>query len=295
MALYGGVEAGGTKFVCAVGDGHGHLAHFVRFPTTTPEETLGRVVRFFATLPEPPVAVGVGTFGPADLHRGSPTYGFITTTPKPGWAMTDIVGTLRERLGVPVALALDVGTALLAEAAFGAAVGCRQPLYLTVGTGIGGALLVDGHPLGGLVHPEMGHIPIPKPATDTFAGVCPYHGDCFEGLASGPAIAARAGAPADSLDPDHPVWNAAVDALGAGLASLTLALSPDRIVVGGGVMDQAHLWPRVRAEVQRRLGGYVVSSALDDDLAHYLVPPGLGARSGVLGAMLLARQAHASA
>ncbi len=295
MALYGGVEAGGTKFVCAVGDGHGGLTHFIRFATTTPEETLERVVRFFQTLPQLPLAIGVGTFGPADLHPGSPTYGFVTTTPKPGWAMTDIVGTLRKRLGLPVGLALDVGTALLGEAAFGAAAGTRQPLYLTVGTGIGGALLVSGDLLGGLVHPEMGHIPIPKPDGDTFPGVCPYHGDCFEGLASGPAIAARAGQPADTLAPDHPVWNSVVHALGAGIASLALTLSPDRIVVGGGVMDQAHLWPRLRAEVQRRLGGYIASTALADDLTHYLVPPGLGSRSGVLGAMLVARHAHASA
>lgn len=295
MALYGGVEAGGTKFVCAVGDGHGSLAHFVRFPTTTPEETLRRVVRFFATLPQAPIAVGVGTFGPADLHPDSPTYGHITTTPKPGWAMTDIVGRLRDGLGVPVALTLDVGAALLGEAAFGAALGARQPLYLTVGTGIGGALLVDGHVLGGLVHPEMGHIPVPRLPGDTFAGVCSYHGDCLEGLASGPAIAARAGRPADTLGPDHPAWAPVVHALGAGIASLALTLSPDRIVAGGGVMEQAHLWPRVRAEVERRLGGYVASDALADGLERYLVPPGLGSRSGVLGVMLLARQTHAIA
>ena len=289
MALYGGIEAGGTKFVCAVGDGLGRLDHFVRFPTTTPEETLARVVRFFSSLPVRPAAIGIGSFGPVDLHAGSPTYGFVTTTPKPGWAMTDVCGAVSRALGVPVAIATDVGVALLAESRLGAAAGCRQPLYLTIGTGIGGALLVDGRLLGGLVHPEMGHIPVPQRPGDAFAGVCPYHGACFEGLASGPAIAARAGAAAESLGADHPVWDEVVHTLGAGIATLALALSPDRIVAGGGVMEQAHLWPRVRNEVERRLGGYVAADALAGGLAHYLVPPGLGSRAGVLGALALAR------
>ncbi len=289
MPVYGGVEAGGTKFVCAVGDGFGSIDHFVRFPTTTPEETLARAVHFFSHLDRPPVTIGIGSFGPVDLDPSSPTFGFVTTTPKPGWAMTDVRGTLARALGVPVAFATDVGVALVGEAALGAALGARQPLYLTVGTGIGGALLVDGRLLGGLVHPEMGHIPVPQRVGDTFAGVCPYHGACFEGLASGPAIAARAGAPAESLGEDDPVWIDVADTLGAGIAALALALSPDRIVVGGGVMGQAHLWPRVRAAVDARLGGYVASAALADGLATYLVPPSLGPRAGVVGAMILAR------
>jgi fructokinase len=223
------------------------------------------------------------------VHAASARYGSITTTPKPGWRDTDLVGPLRAALGVPIVVDTDVNAAALGEWRWGAAQGLDTVLYLTVGTGIGGGGLVGGRPLHGLVHPEMGHVRVPHDrARDPFDGVCPFHGDCLEGLASGPALAARWGRAAEALPADHPAWPLEAHYLALALHGCVCTLSPERIVVGGGVMEAPHLLPQVRAELLRLLNGYVQAPAIVDDVAGYVVPPALGRRSGVLGALALA-------
>jgi fructokinase len=278
MDLYGGVEAGGTKFVCGTGSGPQDIVR-ASFPTTTPEETIGRAVQFFRERP-PIRALGIASFGPVDLHPGSPSYGHITSTPKPGWSNTDIAGALGRALGVPVAIDTDVNAAALAEARWGAAQGMGDVVYLTIGTGIGGGALVGGKLVHGLVHPEMGHMRIPHDrVADPFPGICPFHGDCLEGLASGPAIEARWGIPAHQLLPDDPAWCLEARYLAAGLVNLICTLSPRCILMGGGVMDQQHLFPMIREEVCASLNQYVAIPEIG--------PPLLGSNTGVLGAIAL--------
>jgi fructokinase len=290
----GGIEMGGTKVVCAVGTGPDDLRAEVRVPTTTPARTLGLVTAFLLeqAARTPLAAVGVASFGPLDLDRRSPTFGFITTTPKPGWRGVDIVGPLRTALGVPVALDTDVNAAALAEQRWGAGRDLGTLVYVTVGTGIGGGAVVDGRPLHGLLHPEMGHVRLPHDrGRDPFTGVCPTHRDCWEGLATAPAIAARWGRAPETLPDDHPAWALEAHYLALGLANIALTLSPERVVLGGGVMARTHLYHLVRSEVSDLLGGYLSSPALADSLQHYIVPPTLGDRAGVLGAIALAQSA----
>jgi fructokinase len=290
----GGIEMGGTKVVCAVGTGPGDLRAEVRVPTTTPARTLGLLTAFLLeqAARTPLAAVGVASFGPLDLDRRSPTFGFITTTPKPGWRGVDIVGPLRTALGVPVALDTDVNAAALAEQRWGAGRDLGTLVYVTVGTGIGGGAVVDGRPLHGLLHPEMGHVRLPHDrGRDPFTGVCPTHRDCWEGLATAPAIAARWGRAPETLPDDHPAWALEAHYLALGLANIALTLSPERVVLGGGVMARTHLYDLVRSEVSDLLGGYLSSPALADGLQHYIVPPVLGDRAGVLGAIALAQSA----
>jgi len=293
--LYGGIEAGGTKFVCALGSGPGALLAEDRFPTTAPAETLGRAIAFFQAQQARHgaiAAIGVACFGPVDPNPASPAFGRITSTPKPGWRDTDVVGPLRQALGVPVGFDTDVNGAALGEWRWGAAQGLDSIVYLTIGTGIGGGALVHGRPLHGLIHPEMGHMRLPHDRqADPFPGACPYHGDCWEGLASGPALQQRWGQPAATLPPDHPAWPLEAHYIAQGVANLVCALSPRRLVLGGGVMSQPHLFPLVRAEVQRLLNGYVQSPAILAAIDAYLVPPALGPLAGVLGALALAEQA----
>ncbi len=289
--LYGGIEAGGTKFVCAVGTGPQDLQAVERFSTTTPDETLAQAVAFFRAQPEPVVALGVGAFGPVDLHPASPTYGFITTTPKPGWAQTDLAGALRRALGVPVAFDTDVNVAGWGEYRWGAAQGLGTFLYLTIGTGVGGGAIVNGTRLHGLLHPEMGHLLVSRAEGDTFAGICPYHGACLEGMAAGPALRARWGVSGDTLPPDHPAWRFQAHYLAQALVQYILTLSPQKIILGGGVMQQAHLFPMVRQQVQALLNGYVQHPMLLDRPDHYIIPPALGDKAGVLGALALAQEA----
>jgi fructokinase len=289
VRVTGGIEVGGTKIVCAVGTGPEDVRAETRVPTTTPRETLERVVAFFAAeaVRTPLEALGVGSFGPIDRDPRSPAFGRITTTPKPGWRDVDILGPLRAALGVPVAFDTDVNAAALAEQRWGAGRGLGALLYVTVGTGIGGGAVVDG-----LVHPEMGHVRVPHDgARDPFDGVCPAHGDCWEGLATAPAIAARWGRPPEALPDDHPAWALEAHYLGLGVTNLVLALSPERVVLGGGVMAREGLYPLVRARVRDLLGGYLVSPALAGGLESYIVPPALGDRAGVLGAIALAQTA----
>jgi len=291
--LYGGIEAGGTKFVCAVGTEAGELRAHTQFATTTPDATLGQAVEFFRRQPEPVLAVGIGSFGPVDPNPQSPSFGHITSTPKPGWQNVDIAGRVRAALGVPVGFDTDVNAAALGEHRWGAAQDVDDFVHLTVGTGIGGGGMVAGALLHGLVHPEMGHVLIPHDRNrDPFAGVCPYHGDCLEGLAAGPAIEARWGHRAETLPADHPAWALEAHYLALGLVNLVTVLSPQRIILGGGVMQQAQLFPAIRGEVQALLAGYVQAHAILLEIDGYIVPPALGGRAGVLGAIALAQQAH---
>jgi fructokinase len=288
-----GLEAGGTKFVCAVGDEHGELSAQVRIPTTEPAETLGQVIAFFrdASRDTRLAALGIGCFGPIDLDPASTTFGHITLSPKHGWNQADVVGPLVRALGLPVELDTDVNGAALGEYRWGAARGFDSFVYLTVGTGIGGGALVGGRPLHGLLHPEMGHLLIERREDDDFPGTCPFHGTCFEGLAAGPAIEQRWGRKAETLPEEHPAWELEAHYLALGLVNLVCTLSPRRVILGGGVMSQTHLFPRVRERVRTLLNGYLRTPAILVDNEEFIVPPGLGHRAGVLGAIALAERA----
>lgn len=291
----GGIEAGGTKFVCAVGSGPDDIRAETRFPTTKPEETIGRALTFFREQAKrfgPPAAIGIAAFGPLDPAPASPTFGYITSTPKPGWRNTDLAGPLRAALGAPVGFDTDVNGAALGEWQWGAAQGLENFIYLTIGTGVGGGGMVNGRLMHGLVHPEMGHMPLPHDrAADPYPGRCPFHGDCLEGMAAGPAIGERWGRPAYELPPDHPAWELEAHYLALALQTLICTLSPERIILGGGVMEQPHLLPLARRKVQSYLNGYVQAPAILEDIDSYVVPPALGNRAGVLGAFALAHQA----
>ena len=293
MSLFGGIECGGSSFACAIGSGPEDIVAYIGFPTTTPAETLARAVDFFRSerARHPVSAVGIASFGPIDLDRSSPTYGYITTTPKPGWGDVDVARYVGRELSLPIGFDTDVNATALAEHRWGNAIGLDSFVYVTVGTGIGGGALLDGKPVHGLVHPEMGHMRVPHDPDDGFAGCCPYHGDCLEGLASGPAIRQRWGAPPEELPDDHPAWRLEAGYLATGLANIVCALSPRRIVLGGGVMGRSVLYPMVRQGLLDRLAGYVQAPALVDDIGGYVVPPALGDRAGILGAIALAEEA----
>jgi fructokinase len=287
MSLFGAVEAGGTKFVCGIGTGPDDL-QITQFPTTSPEETVQRTLAFFREQGAALDAVGIASFGPIDPHSGSPTYGYITSTPKAGWQNFDLAGTVGRALKVPVGFDTDVNGAALGEAKWGAARGLTDFLYLTIGTGIGGGAMTHGRILHGLLHPEMGHIRIPHDlARDPFPGGCPYHGDCLEGLASGPAMEARWKMPAGFLPSDHEAWALEAHYLALSLATWVCTLSPQRILMGGGVMQQAHLFPMIRRELALLLNGYIQADAITRE--DFVVPPELGSRAGVLGALALAQ------
>ena len=286
-SLLGGIEAGGTKFICAIGTGPDDIHALQRFPTRTPEETLQQVVGFFRAQPQLPDAIGIGCFGPVDVRKSSPQYGYITATPKPQWPYTDVAGYISRALCVPVGFDTDVNAAALAEHVWGAGRDCPNILYITIGTGIGGGALVNGRPVHGLMHPEMGHMYIPKSAHDDFAGICPYHGNCLEGLATGPAMAARWGQPAETLVPDHPAWELEAHYLGLAVSNLILVLSPERVIMGGGLMQNLRLFSLIHEEVLARLNGYVCVPAITESIEDYIVPPALGQKAGVVGAMEL--------
>lgn len=292
--VYGAVEAGGTKFVCLVGSGPDDIRRTTRIPTGEPGPTLAAVVEFFrAALAdgEPIRAIGLGSFGPLALRPDDPAYGRILRTPKPGWTGVDVVGPIRDGLGLPVALETDVNAAALAEGRWGAARDCRSFVYVTVGTGIGGGAVVDGRLVHGLGHPEMGHVPLPRLPGDTFAGTCQYHRDCWEGLACGPAVAARFGRPPETLEGEALATAVALEAeyLALGLRALVYALAPERIVLGGGVAELSGLLDAVRSALGRTLGGY--PGLAEHEAPAFVVRPGLGGRAGVLGALLVAEGA----
>jgi fructokinase len=287
--VFGGIETGGSKWECVIGTGPDDLRATETIPTTTPVETIGRAVAFFVR--EGPVdAVGIGSFGPVDGKPSSPSWGHITTTPKPGWANTDVGPEIHRRLSVPIAFDTDVNAAALGERRWGAAQGLDTFCYITIGTGIGGGGMAGGNLLHGLLHPEFGHLRIPHDsAEDPFPGLCPYHGDCWEGLASGPALAARWGQPADELAGRRDVWELEARYVALGLICVISVLSPQRIILGGGVGTASDLLPLVRPRVVELLNGYLDAEPFGDGIADYVVPPALGPRSGVLGAIALAQ------
>jgi fructokinase len=297
--IFGAVEAGGTKFFVALGDEQGEILAQERFPTTDPTSTLARVHDFLrqrsgalGTL----AAIGVGSFGPVELDRSSARYGCIGLTPKPGWSGTDITGPLAREFHCPIGFDTDVNAAALAEHRWGAARDVDNLVYVTIGTGIGGGVIANGAPIHGLMHPEIGHIfPRRHPLDAGFEGVCPFHGDCLEGVASGPAILARSGSSLQELDAVHPQWEIEADYLGQLCAQLVLSVSPQRIVLGGGVMSQARLLPPIRERLAHWLGGYVDRSEILTGLDRYVVAPELKDRAGVLGALALAMAAAATA
>jgi len=250
--LFGAIEGGGTKFVCAVGKTDGQILSETRFPTTTPKETLARTIAFFQEQNRalgPLTSLGVACFGPLDPNPSSPMYGHILPTPKPSWTGTDVVGQLQAALGIPIGFDTDVNGAALGEARWGAAQGLSTFLYFTIGTGIGGGAMVEGRLLHGLIHPEMGHVLLPHDtARDPFPGICPFHGDCFEGLASGPALEKRWGQRAETLPADHPAWELEADYIALAMEGFICAFSPQRIILGGGVPQQPQLIPLVRTK-----------------------------------------------
>lgn len=296
--LFGGIEGGGTKFVCAVGAGPGQIDAETRFATTTPAETLERAIDFFKEQEKERgrlAAIGFGSFGPIDPRPASPTFGYVLSTPKPGWSNTDVLAPLREAFGVPIGFDLDVNAAALAEARWGAGQGCDPLMYITIGTGIGAGIVLDGRLLHGLLHPEAGHLPLPHdPQRDPFAGICPFHGDCFEGLAAGPALEKRWGQKAETLPPEHPAWALEADYIALALCSYIYTLSPQRIILGGGVSQQPQVIKMVREKVPALLNGYIQSPEILERIENYIVTPGLGSQSGVLGALALAEQAWRS-
>jgi fructokinase len=292
--LYGGIEAGGTKFVCAVGTGPDDIRTETRFPTTTPVETINHAIDFFQHYQqkEPLTAIGIASFGPVDPNPNSPTFGYITSTPKPGWTNTDFAGKVQRALNLPVSFDTDVNGAALGEYCWGAAQGLDNFIYLTIGTGIGGGGLINGQLMHGLIHPEMGHIFVPHDKeADPYAGFCPYHADCLEGLTTGPALEDRWGQPAETLPADHPAWDLEAHYLALALVNFICTLSPQRIAMGGGVMEQPQLLPLIRRKVQSLLNGYVQAVDILDGIDDYIVAPRLGGRVGVLGAIALAKQA----
>ncbi len=296
LPLLAGIEAGGTKFVILVGTGPDDIRAQTRIPTTTPAETLGRTLAFLQqaqTQHGPLAAIGIGSFGPLDPHPDSPTYGYITTTPNPGWAHTDFVGALRHPFPhIPISFDTDVNAAAWGEWRWGAAQGLDTFIYLTIGTGIGGGGMVRGRLMHGLIHPEMGHIPLARdPHQDPFPGICPFHRDCLEGLASGPAIESRWHQPAPTLPPDHPAWELEAHYLAQALHTFICTFSPQRIILGGGVMQQTHLFPRIRHRVQTSLNGYIQHPSILHHIDDYIVPPALGQQAGAFGALALAAEA----
>ena len=288
--LLGALEAGGTKMVCAIGDENGNVFERASFPTRMPEETMPDIIGYFQD--KKIEALGISSFGPLNLDETSPDFGNITTTPKPGWANYPLRRVLLDALKVPVGIDTDVNGAALAEARIGAGTGLDSLVYYTIGTGIGGGAMVAGKLLHGLVHPEMGHMLL-RPVKDDPCpkGFCPYHDGCLEGMANGPAIEKRWGVSAKELPEDHIAWDVEAEYLAQMCVNTIVVLSPKKIVLGGGVMHQLHLFPKIRRRTLELLNGYVAHSAILEDIDNYIVPPALGDNAGAAGALLLALEA----
>ena len=287
---FGTLEAGGTKMVLSVGNEQNKLLEQAVIPTETPEKTIPAMIAWFRD--RNVVSLGIGTFGPVDLNPASAAYGWITSTPKPGWSDMPLLPPMRDALGVPAQIDTDVNAAALAEWQLGAAKGLNSCMYVTVGTGIGAGLVIEGKLVHGLVHPELGHMFLRQEPNDrTPAGFCPYHRGCLEGLASGPAMEKRWGIKAQDLPPDHEAWDLEAAYLAQMCVNAVCAFSPERIILGGGVMQQKHLLPRIRRKTLELLNGYIQAKEILDNIDGYIVEPGLGTKSGAAGALLLARKA----
>ena len=295
MEYFGGIEAGGTKFVCVIASGPDNILVEERFATDSPDETISKVIDFFEKssieLKIKIKSLGIGSFGPIDLDISSPKYGFITTTPKPGWQNVDIVGPLKDKLQIPIAFDTDVNAAAIGEGDWGAGIGVDNYLYFTIGTGIGGGAIINGLPIHGLIHPEMGHILLSrKDLIDPYKGKCPFHQNCFEGLASGPAINERWGKPAFLLPPEHEAWVLEADYIAQAMSNFICSFSPQKIILGGGVMQQQQLFPMIRSKTLDYLNGYIQSTQILENIENYIVPPALGNQSGMLGAIAMAKK-----
>ena len=289
---FGTLEAGGTKMVLSVGNEENELLEQAQIPTEEPEKTIPAMISWFAE--RKIVSLGIGTFGPVDLKKASSTYGWITKTPKPGWNNTPLLPSMRDALGVPALIDTDVNAAALAEWQLGAAKGLESCMYVTIGTGIGAGLVIGGKFVHGLVHPELGHMLLrQEPGDQTPVGFCPYHQGCLEGLATGPAIEKRWGRKGYELPPDHPAWDLEAAYLAQMCVNAVCAFSPEKIILGGGVMQQKHLFPLIRQKTLNLLNGYVQAKDILENIDNYIVEPGLGTKSGAIGALLLARQAYA--
>jgi fructokinase len=290
MKYYGSLEAGGTKMVCAIGDEQGNILERVSIPTREPETTMPAIIDFFKN--KGICALGIGCFGPIDLDKKSETYGYITTTPKLAWRNYDIVGACKKELGVPVGFDTDVNGSALGEATWGCTKELDNSIYITVGTGIGVGVIIDKKPYHGMIHPEGGHIFLARHPQDPMErGVCPYHELCLEGLASGPSIQARWGKPGVELADRKEVWELEAYYLAQAICSYIMILSPERIIVGGGVAHQEQMMPLIRAEVLRQMGGYITAKGMQD-LDNYIVLPSLNDDQGILGALKLAMDAE---
>lgn len=287
--LLGAIEAGGTKFICAIGTEKGEILERVSFLTKTPNETLKNVIEFF--LDKKIEALGIGCFGPIDLDENSKTYGYITSTPKPNWSNYNILGELKKHFDIPINFDTDVNGAALGEIKWGSGIGLDSLIYLTVGTGIGGGVYSGGKLVHGMTHPETGHILVKREKNDNYKGKCPYHGDCLEGMASGPAIEDRWGVKAYELEKNHKAWDLEAYYLAQGLINYILIMSPKKIILGGGVMKQEQLFPLIRKKVVEILNGYVFHKHILESIDEYIVPPKLGENAGICGALALAKLA----
>ncbi|WP_024120399.1 ROK family protein [Bacillus halotolerans] len=287
--MLGGIEAGGTKFVCAVGTEDGTIIDRIEIPTAMPDETIEKVIQYFRQFSLQ--AIGIGSFGPVDLDVNSKTYGTITATPKPGWRHYPFLKTIKEEMNIPVGFSTDVNAAALGESLFGAAKDFDGCLYITVGTGIGAGAIIEGRLLQGLSHPEMGHIYIRRHPDDTYQGKCPYHKDCFEGLASGPAIESRWGKKAADLSHVNEVWELEGYYIAQALAQYILILAPKKMILGGGVMNQSQLFPYIYQYVPKIMKSYFNFSELSESINEYIVAPHLGRNAGIIGTFVLADQA----
>lgn len=285
--MLAGIEAGGTKMVCAVSDADLNLKGSAVFPTTTPEETIAEMINYFRKFDID--AVGIGSFGPIDLNPQSPTYGYITKTPKPGWSDFDFVGAFKNAFGVPVGFDTDVNGAILGEVYKGAAYGCNNAIYITIGTGVGVGVYCNGGLVHGLVHPEAGHILLNRHPEDSFEGSCPFHKNCVEGMASGPAIEKRWGKSPKLLIENDKVWELEAYYIAQAVATYILTYSPEKVILWGGVMHQDKLFDMVRSNVKEILNGYVHSEMVDSKIDQYIVKPALGEKPGITGALCLAR------
>lgn len=285
--MLAGIEAGGTKMVCTVSDAELNLKGSAVFPTTTPQETIAEMINYFRKFDID--AVGIGSFGPIDLNPKSPTYGYITKTPKTGWSDFDFVGVFKKAFGVPVGFDTDVNAAILGEVYKGAAYGCNNAIYITIGTGVGVGVYCNGGLVHGLVHPEAGHILLNRHPEDSFEGSCPFHKNCVEGMASGPAIEKRWGKSPKLLIENDKVWELEAYYIAQAVASYILTYSPEKVILWGGVMHQDKLFDMVRSNVREILNGYVHSEMVASKIDQYIVKPALGEKPGITGALCLAR------
>jgi fructokinase len=287
--MYGAIEAGGTKFVCAVVDEEMTIVDQMTVPTEDPEVTMAKCIEFF--IAHPVKSIGIGAFGPIEINPEKENYGQILNTPKLKWRGFNLYKALKEAIDVPIKIDTDVNAAALGEYKEGYGVGKRSVLYITIGTGVGAGFVIEGKTLFGLTHPEMGHLLVRQLEEDVFEGNCPTHHNCLEGLVAGPAIEARYGIKGHELGDDHPVWDYVADYIGQALMSFNLILSPEVILIGGGVSQQEHLFPKIRAAFKKHMNGYMDHEILKGDLVDYIKYPKNGQKAGLIGSMYLAKEA----